>query len=157
MPTKLIIIHAKDFITATAKGTLAFEESRKALIDVATAAGPLTDYEIVLDTRKARSSLSTTDLWHLAAGLATLGGAFRHKTAVLCPLERFDDAEFFALCAQNRGFQVRGFTSFEDAMAWLTETPDKLLEATAALPGDERVLAATEHLDSEQTGRVFDS
>jgi hypothetical protein len=63
MPTKLIVIHAKDFITATAQGTLAFEESKKALADFATAAGPLTDYEILLDTRKVQSHLSTTDLY----------------------------------------------------------------------------------------------
>jgi hypothetical protein len=131
MPTKLIIIHAKDFITATAEGTLAFEESKKALVHVARAAGPLTDYEILLDTRKVQSRLSTTELWYLAAELATLGAAFRHKTAVLCPLERFDDAEFFALCAQNRGLQVLGFTSFEDAMSWLTERTDTSPEATA--------------------------
>ena len=132
MPTKLIIIHAKDFITATAQGALAFEESKKALVDIATAAGPLTDYEILLDTRKVRSHLSTTDLWHLAAELARLGLAFNCRTAVLCPLERFDDAEFFALCAHNRGFNVRGFLSFEEAMAWLTETPDGQPEATGA-------------------------
>ena len=132
MPTKLIIIHAKDFITATAQGVLDFEESKKALVDIATAAGPLTDYEILLDTRKVRSHLSTTDLWHLAAELARLGLAFNCRTAVLCPLERFDDAEFFALCAQNRGFNVRGFLSFEEAVTWLTETPESSPETTPA-------------------------
>ena len=134
MPTKLIIIHAKDFITATAQGTLAFDESKKALVDVATAAGSLTNYEILLDTRKARSRLSTVDLWDLAAELAVLGAAFGHKTAVLCPPERFDDTEFFALCAERRGLQVRGFTSFEDAMAWLTEPPDRDEQQPAQAP-----------------------
>jgi hypothetical protein len=135
MPTKLIIIHANDFITVTGQGTLAFEESKKALVDIATAAGPLTDYEILLDTRKVRSHLSTTDLWHLAAELATLGLTFNCRTAVLCPLERFDDAEFFALCAHNRGFNVRGFLSFEEAMAWLTETPDPIHSAGRTASG----------------------
>jgi hypothetical protein len=36
-------------------------------------------------------------------------------------LEQFDYAGFFALCAQNRGFQVSAFTSFEDAIEWLIE------------------------------------
>ena len=125
MPTHLRIIHAMDFIKATAQGTLDFEESRKALIDIATAVGPLADYEILLDTREARSHLSATDLWHLAAELAALGATFHHKTAILCPLARFRDARFFATCAREKGFQVRGFTSFEDAMAWLTEKPDR--------------------------------
>jgi hypothetical protein len=125
MPINVRIIHAKDFITATALGTLSFEESKKALVDIATAAGPLADYEILLDTREVESDLSITDLWYLAAELATLGGTFRHKTAVLCPLVRFEDASFFATCALNRSFQVRGFISFEDAIAWLTEPPDR--------------------------------
>lgn len=133
MPTKLIVIHAKDFIKATAQDTLVFEESKKALVDIATVAGTLTNFEILLDTRKVRSRLSTTELWCLAAELAKLGATFRRKTAVLCPMERFDDAEFFALCAQNRGHQVRGFTSFEEAMAWLTETPDQAPEASALM------------------------
>ena len=124
MPIKLVVIHAKDFITMTGQGTLPFEEFKKALVDVATAAGPLTDYEILFDTRKVSSHLTITQLGELAVELATLGAAFGHKTAVLCPPERSADAEFFALCAQKRGLQVRGFISFEDAMTWLTETPD---------------------------------
>lgn len=132
MPTNVRIIHANDFITATGEGTLDFEESKKALVAIATAAGPLSTYEILLDTRKVQSHLSHADLWFLAAELATLNIAFCRKTAVLCPLERFDDAEFFAMCANNRGLLVRGFTVFEDAMMWLTETRDNVPEPVAA-------------------------
>lgn len=63
--------------------------------------------------------MSVIDLWYLAAELSNLHKAFSRKTAVLCPLEQFDHAGFFALCAQNRGLQVRAFTSFEDAIEWL--------------------------------------
>ena len=59
-----------------------------------------------------------SDLWYLAAQLSKVDETFSRKTAVLCPRERFDKAAFFALCAQNRGFPVRAFTSFEDAIAW---------------------------------------
>ena len=124
MPTKLIIIHANDLIRATAHGTLEFEETKKMLLEIALAAGPLTDYEILLDTRSVGSHLSTADIWHLAAELANLGAVFNRKTAVLCPPERVDDADFLAMCAQNRGVNVRRFLSFEDAMTWLTETSD---------------------------------
>ena len=62
--------------------------------------------------------MSVTDLWYLAEALSTLRGAFNSKTAVLCPTERFDSAEFFALCAQNRGLRVQAFRSFEDAIEW---------------------------------------
>ena len=36
-------------------------------------------------------------------------------------LERFDNAGFFALCAQNKGFHVNAFTSYEAAIKWVSE------------------------------------
>jgi hypothetical protein len=63
---------------------------------------------------------SPTDLWHLAAGLSRRHTAFPGKIAVLCRLSGSGQGAFFALCAQNRGFSVNAFTSFEDAFDWLT-------------------------------------
>ncbi len=120
MPTNLKIIHAHDFIRATPEGPLDFEKSLKLLLEIASVSTPLSDYEIILDTRKAQAEMSVSDLWDLAAELSKLRATFsRKKIAVLCPLEGFDEAEFFALCAQNRGFMVKAFTSFEDAIEWL--------------------------------------
>jgi hypothetical protein len=119
MPTDVRVILAKDFIRATSAGELDLESSKKALEDVASAAAQLVDYVILLDTRRARVQMSVMDLWHLAADLGNLRNTFYRKTAVLCPVERFDDAAFFALCSENRGFRIKAFTSFEDAMNWL--------------------------------------
>ena len=121
MPTNVRIIHAKDFIRATPEGKLDLEESKSVLLEIASIGGTLIDFEVILDTRKARSTLSVSDLWHLAAELSKVGKAFRRKTAVLCPFERFNQAEFFEVCARNRGFRVKAFTSFEDAIEWLTQ------------------------------------
>ena len=65
--------------------------------------------------------MSIGDLWYLAAEVSKLRQAFSGRTAVLCPLDEFESAGFFALCAQNRGLQVRAFGSFEDAMEWLMD------------------------------------
>jgi hypothetical protein len=122
MPANIRIIHAHDFIKANPEGKLDLEESKKLLLEIASASASLVDFNILLDTRKAQSQMSETDLWHLAAELsANFRKAFSRtlKTAVLCPLDRFDHAGFFALCAQNRGFQVSAFTSFADAYEWL--------------------------------------
>jgi len=119
MSTNIRIIHAHDFIKATPEGQLDFDTSKKLLIEIATASASSSDYEIILDPRKADVEMSVTDLWYLAAELSKLGEAFSRRTAVLCPLDRFDRAGFFALCAQNMGFQVRAFTSFEEAVEWL--------------------------------------
>jgi hypothetical protein len=124
MPANIRIIHAHDFIKATAEGKLDLEESKRLLMEIASASAHLVDFDIVLDTRKAESEMSVTDLWQLAAELSdNFRKAFSRsvRTAILCPEQRFDPAGFFALCAQNRGFQVNAFTSFADAYEWLIE------------------------------------
>jgi hypothetical protein len=121
MPTNIRIIHAHDFIKATPEGELDFATTKKLLMEIVSASAPLGEYDIVLDTRKAQSVLSVTDLWYLAAELGKLREPFSRpvKTAVLCPLIRFDLAEFFALCAKNRGFNVKAFSSLEDSIEWM--------------------------------------
>jgi len=68
-----------------------------------------------------RSDMRNVAGGSLAAELSKIFQPYNRKIAVLCPVERFDDAAFFALCAENRGFRVKAFTSFEDAIDWLIE------------------------------------
>jgi hypothetical protein len=119
MPTNIRIIHAHEFIKATPEGQLDLDQAKEILREIVSAEGPSFDYDVILDVRKAQPKLSTADLWNLAAELDNLRKAFSRKTAVLCPLEGFDRAGFFALCAQNRGVKVKAFSSFEDAINWL--------------------------------------
>ena len=60
-------------------------------------------------------------MWHLAARFAEQLVIARSRTAVLCPVAKFDRAKFFVVCAENRGLNVRAFVSYEDAMEWLLE------------------------------------
>jgi hypothetical protein len=119
MVTDIRIIHAHDFIRATPEGKLDFEKSRKLLTEIASASGPLVDYNVILDTRKAHTEMSVAELWHLAAEISNVRKVFTRKTAVLCPIKEFDHAAFFALCAKNRGLKIQAFTPYEDAMEWL--------------------------------------
>jgi hypothetical protein len=123
MPTNITIIHAHEFVRATADEELDLEASTKGLIEIASAAAHagLVDYDILLDTRKAHARMNATDLWYLAAELSKIYQPYDRKIAVLCPVEEFDNAAFFALCAKNRGFKVKAFRSFEDAIGWLIE------------------------------------
>jgi hypothetical protein len=125
MSTRIRILYANDFIKATAKGSLDLEESKRLIRTIAVTIDPLVDYEVILDTRQARSSLSVADLWYLAAEFNNLRQNFSRKMAVLCSPEQFDRAGFCAFGSQNSGLPVQTFTSFEDATAWLTsEGPD---------------------------------
>ena len=119
MPTNVRIIHARDFVRATPEGELDLVKSSQLLREMASSASSLVGHEIILDTRHAQLSMSITDLWYLARDLGEVRKGFSGKTAVLCPLEKFDHAGFFALCAQNRGLRVTAFTSFEEAFEWL--------------------------------------
>ena len=119
MTTDIRIIRARDFIRAIPSGELDFEKAKKILIEIALKAEPLSNYEMILDMRKAEPLLSVTDIWTLATELRNLLKSFAGRIAVLTPIQRFDRASFFALCAQNRGFKINAFTSYEDAIEWL--------------------------------------
>ena len=111
----------------TPKGPLDFAEMKKGIHEFSSAAGAFSDYNLLIDTCGTESHLSVNDLWILAKELAESvhAGAskgFKAKISVLCPLEHFNNAEFFELCAQNRGLNVRTFTAFEDVFDWLGES-----------------------------------
>ena len=122
MPTDIRIIRAHEFIQATPEGQIDLPKSKQVLLEIALASTPSGDFDVILDTRNTQSEMSVADLWELAAELHRYREAFSRKTAVLGPPERSDYAGFFALCAQERGFDVRAFDHLGDAMEWLDET-----------------------------------
>jgi hypothetical protein len=122
MPTNVKVIRARDFIRAKPNGEANLETAEQLLRDIAQAGSGLEEFEILVDTREVSGMLSATDLWTLAERLARYRNTFARRTAVLCPIERFDHARFFSLCADNHGFNIQAFTSYEDAMQWLLGT-----------------------------------
>jgi hypothetical protein len=118
MPHSIRVIRPPDFIRARPDGLVDMEAAEKLLADIAVTAKDQ-DIEILIDTRHAQAELGAADLWFLADRLTRYRGTFTHRTAVLCPMEKFDRARFFALCAENKGFNVQAFTSYEEAMDWL--------------------------------------
>ena len=121
MSANVKVIHAREFVRAQPDGQAHLDSALQLLKDIALAGEGLEDFEILVDTRHVSGSLSATDLWTLAERLARFRKTFARRTAVLCPMERFDHARFFTLCAENHGFNIRAFTSYEEAMEWLIE------------------------------------
>jgi len=118
---KLQIIKAGDFIKSTPTGDLDMKTSREGLEEIAATGTDLRDYTVLIDLRDVKSRLSTTDIYDLASELVKYGQTFRRKTAVLARDDAdIDQAKFFENVAQNRGFSVRTFTVFEDAVIWLS-------------------------------------
>jgi hypothetical protein len=113
------VIRARDFIRARPGGDANLEKAEQLLKDIAEAGTGLDDFDILVDTREVSGMLSATDLWSLAQRLVRYRKTFARRTAVICPIEKFDHTRFFSLCADNHGFNIQAFTSYEDAMEWL--------------------------------------
>ena len=123
MPHELHIIKAGEFVRSGPTGTLDFETSRRALQSLAEALLNRGVDKAMLDVRKMRMNppATYTELYHLARAFQESGFGPRHRLAVLVSPDRYDKAEFFALCASGRGWNTYAFDTFEDAFDWLTE------------------------------------
>ena len=119
MPAHVKVIQAREFVRATAEGEAKLESAAQLLKDIAQAGRGLDEFEVLVDIREVSGRLSAADIWWLAQTLVRLRETFARRTAILCPIERFDHARFFALCAEHKGFNIQAFTSYEDAMEWL--------------------------------------
>ncbi|HJY77602.1 MAG TPA: hypothetical protein VKE95_13270 [Burkholderiales bacterium] len=122
-PANVKVIHAHEFVRARPGGVLDLAASEALLLQIAKATDGLDEVQVLIDTRRAEGQLGAADLWFLAERLAKHRHAFSGKTAVLCPIERFDRARFFALLADSKGFDVEAFTSYEEAVTWLSGDP----------------------------------
>lgn len=122
MPTRVKIIHSADFLREKAEGVADLEWAEEVITEfVARSASLEGDYHLLVDTRAASGMLSASQLWYLAEKAAKHRRTFMHKTAILCPAERFDHAHFLAICADSKGCNVEAFTRYEDAMEWLLD------------------------------------
>ena len=120
MSATVRVLHATDFLRARTDGRVDLEMGKELLADLAEAARPLERYEVLIDIRNSIGQLTADELSELAGSLIDFRSTFLHKTAVLCPRERFDNARFFSLLAASHGFaRIRAFLSYEDAMEWL--------------------------------------
>jgi DNA-binding response OmpR family regulator len=118
---KLQIVKAGDFIKSTPTGDLDMKASKEGLAQIDAAGNELKTYTVLIDLRDVRSKLSIADIYDLASHLGEYGDTFHRRTAVLARAdEDLAQATFFEDTAQNRGFQVKTFTVFEDAIDWLS-------------------------------------
>ena len=126
MAVDLRIIKVRDFVKLAPQGSRDLVTMKAALAEAASVYGAFSKYDLLVDSRGAGTPLSALDIWELAAYVANVvhqgpPESFTAKIAVLCPVQDFDHAKFFELCAENRGLNIRAFTSFENVFDWLHE------------------------------------
>src|SRR5262249_5599415 len=77
------------------------------------------NHHILIDVREMPpgGKLSAVDVWEVASALEGLGIGRHNRIAILnAPKDRFDRAKFLETCAANRGFNIRAFRDFEEAL-----------------------------------------
>jgi hypothetical protein len=121
MARNIKVIQATDFVRATPEGKANLEKGELLLKEIAEAGAGLEGFQVLVDTRRVTGYLMASELWYLADRLVHYRRTFENKTAILCPEERFDHSRFFALCAENNGFNIQAFISYEQAMQWLLD------------------------------------
>ena len=82
--------------------------------------------DALLDVRDLYSSATLNDLYMLAHAFHEMGFRQDHRLAVLHRYNSAERADFFAMCAQDRGFDVGAFDNFEDAIDWLNRPRESL-------------------------------
>jgi hypothetical protein len=120
VPTNITVVQTGDFIRAAPDGRLDLDTSRQLLVDVVSAMRAADEHNVLIDTRAAAPTLlSKTDLWNLGVAAGTQPALARGRVALLVPLDKQDDAEFFEDVARVEGAKIRAFTGFESAISWL--------------------------------------
>lgn len=124
MPYQLCIVRAGEFIKCGPRSTLDFPETKRVLTALADAQARRGVDRAILDLRKATVDppLSYTQLYELARAFQQAGFGQKQRLALLVPPNKYDKAEFFAICASSPTWNCYPFDTFEEAMEWLTET-----------------------------------
>ena len=143
MPLELQLIRASEFIRLNAEGHFDLETSKLALANIAWACHKRGIERAMLDLRalrpRAKPMLSRDDLMTLVNTFHCLGFSRRQRLALLYCSDPHGRARLFAFITIMRGWQVRSFTKFEDAMLWLSEDVNETHRAARHRAGQHRV------------------
>lgn len=122
MPCSLHIVKTSDFVRLHADGRFDFESSKKVLASVARACLERGVDCALIDIRDAERSLKIEELYRLAQAFQEVGFRQNQRLAVLHRYNAAERAEIFAMFAHARGWNVRAFDHYEEAIEWFTST-----------------------------------
>jgi hypothetical protein len=121
MPCNLHIVKIGDFVRLNAHGEFDMAESGNALRSVVKTCVDRGIDNALLDVRSSYGNVTVGQLHQLTNIFHELGFRERHHLAVLHRYRGGEKAELFAIFAESRGWNVRAFDLFEDAIEWFSE------------------------------------
>ena len=119
------VININEFLRIKPTGEFDRQETQKFLAKLSELMESSDKGRILLDIRQAypKVALTVFDIYDFVEELEKGRTAFHNKIAILTREDfQFDNAQFFELCAKNRGFKIRAFTDFETSIEWFAET-----------------------------------
>ena len=126
MPIGVKIVPAREFFRTKANGEFDLEGTKEIFLAVFSKMKEAKVSEVVMDVREASTKMTASDVNELLSVLNHVGSWSTWKIAIVYrPKDDWDRAKFFELGAQNKGYRVRAFQDFEEALAWLYP-PQKL-------------------------------
>jgi hypothetical protein len=135
MPLELQIIRASEFVRLGARGHLNFQASKDALQELAHACRKRGVDRALLDLRELpvppKPLFTPSELASLVETFREAGFARHQRLAVLYRSDPHHGARLFAFIGRIRGWQVRAFAEFEEALFWLSAEKARRLERGA--------------------------
>jgi len=120
MDLNIRIIHARDFLITTPTLQVDLETSKQFFLKLARENAAPRQYDLLIDLRRTTGNLSLSEVTEVVKVVIDHRDSFRSRIAILTtPGVKFENAQFGALYATNRGFQMAAFTDFEETINWL--------------------------------------
>jgi len=125
MSADIRIYKIKDFVRFNKSGEIDYDRSIQLVHDLATAASFYAGHNILIDLRETTIVMETNIgvILQLALEMARYGSSFKGRMANVVPNEerRLSLARQVEASMKIKGFNFRVFTSFENAIDWLSD------------------------------------
>ena len=122
-PVELHVIRFREFVRLDAHGHLDMAESHAVLSRLAQLCRKRGLDHALLDGRDIQAELTPDEIAALVRDLAEMGFTRNQRLALLHKGDPHRRAALFALIAKLRGWKIRAFGSFEEAVDWLSSGP----------------------------------
>jgi hypothetical protein len=123
LPMELHVIRFREFVKLDGHGHLDMEASHAALSQLAQLCRKRCIECSLLDGRDMQTGLTPGEIAALVRDLAEMGFTRNQRIALLHRGDQSQRAGLFALIGNLRGWKIRTFVSFEEAIDWLSTGP----------------------------------
>ena len=121
---ELHVIRFREFVRLDAHGQLDMAESHAVLSRLGQVCRRRGIERALLDGRDIQTELTPDEIAGLVRDLAEMGFTRNQRLALLHKGDPHHRAALFALIAKLRGWKIRAFGDFEEAVDWLSSGPD---------------------------------